>query len=66
VFRVTFKAGEMYSAVIPLAWRVSFLFFPVAQWPNLGLSSLVLRFLDHTKLDANTPGSTPLNEWSAT
>jgi len=81
VFRVTFKAGETNSAVIPLAWRVSFLFFSflffsfllflllllllllfVAQYLNLGRSSLVLRFLDHTELDKNTPASTPLNE----
>jgi hypothetical protein len=41
----------------------SFFFF-MAQQPNSGLDRLVLRFLDHIKLDTGTPGRTNLNEYS--
>jgi hypothetical protein len=43
-----------------------FTFFSAeAQQPNSGLGRPEFRFLQHTQLDSQKPGRTPLNEWSA-
>lgn len=39
-------------------------FSPVTRQPKSRIGRLFLRFLDHTRLDTQTLGRTPLNEWS--